>query len=140
MVTTQSIFILQEFGKNIGDEHLSKFLAFLISIFKELNPKYFKDNEKGRKRKYQLHELLGLHYWGDINNKVSCREKEEMCNGYDEKVKILISGKPKKSKINDFKNIHKELINEFDSFIVEFCQVMGLVEATNIYLKQKNYS
>ena len=130
MVTTQSIFLLREIGKNVGDEHLSRFLAFLISIFKELNPQYFKENEKGRKREYPLQELLGLHYWGDINNKVSCREKEEMCDGTDEKVKMLISGTPKKSKINDFKNIHNELIKEFDRFIVEFCQVMGMVEAT----------
>ena len=129
MVTTQSVYLLQEVGKNINKEHLSKYLAFLIAIFKELNPEYFRRNEIGRKRKYPLHELLGLHFWGDINNKVSCREKQEMCEGNDEKVKMLISGEPKKSKINDFRNQHKELIRQFDDFIVTFCQVIGMVEA-----------
>ena len=129
MVSTQSIFILQEVGKNIGDEHLSKFLAFLIGIFMELNPEYFRINKIGRKRVYPLHEMLGLHFWGDINEKVSCRKKEEMCVGTDEKVKMLITGTPKKSQINDFINSHSELINEFDSFIVEFCHVMCLVDA-----------
>ena len=130
MVSTQGVYILQEVGKNIDDEHLSKFFFFFFIIYKELNPKYFRINEIGRKRVYPHHEMLGLHFWGDINGKVSCRDKEEMCKGTDEKVKMLISGFPKKSQINDFRNANKELIKKFDSFIVEFCLIIGMVDAT----------
>ena len=130
MVSTQAIFVMQEVERNIGDDHLCKYLAFLIEIFWELFPEYFRKNSIGRRRDYQIEELLGLHFWGDIHNQKSCRAKEEMCVGNEDKVKVLVSGEPKKSKINDFKNQNEELIRAFDDFIVEFSYVMGMVEAT----------
>ena len=66
--------------------------------------------------------------WGDINNNESCRAKAQLCRNFDESVRVWIDGKPSKSKINDFSNEHKELIQAFDDFIVEFCYVSGLVE------------
>lgn len=129
MTSTQTIYIIQEIGKNISPKHLAFFIAFLIDIFKELQPEHFKENPKGRKRKYPLEELLGLNIWGDINNKESCRQKAQLCKNNDESVKVLIESQPEKSKINDFNNQEKELIHAFDNFIVEFCLVCGLVDA-----------
>ncbi len=65
MVSTQSIFILQEVGKNISDEHLSKFLAFLNGILMELNPEYFKINKISKKRHIHL-ALLPLYWESNI--------------------------------------------------------------------------
>ena len=103
-------------------------MAHLIVIFRELYPKYFYENKQGRNRDYPLEDLLGLTVWGDINNNESCRAKAQLCRNFDESVRVLIDGKPSKSKINDFSNEHKELIQAFDDFIVEFCYVSGLVE------------
>lgn len=130
MVSCQSLFIMSEVGRNIKEKHLALFIAFLIDIFKELCPEFFESKPVGRKRLYQLEELLGLNLWGDINNKESCRDKEKLCENNDESVNVLISGSPKKSKINDFINQERELIDAFDKFIVEFCLNCGLVDAT----------
>ena len=116
-------------GSNVDKKHLSFFLAFLIDIFKELNPEYFIQKDVGRKRVYPLEELLGLHFWGDIQGYESCRQKESLLKENIESLQILISGKPKKSKINEFKKDYKELIQAFDNFIVEFCLVSGLADA-----------
>ena len=129
MVSTQSKYILLMVGRNVDEKHLAFFLAFLIDIFKELNPNYFIPNSVGRKHVYSLEELLGLHFWGDIYGRESCRQKESLFEDNNEALQILISGEPKKSKINEFKNDYKELIEAFDDFIVEFCLVSGLADA-----------
>ena len=129
MVSTQSKYILLMVGRNVDKNHLAFFIAFLIGIFKELYPDYFKPHGVGRRRVYPLEELLGLHFWGDLFGNESCRKKENLFNDNNEALQILISGNPKKSKINEFKNEHKELIHAFDNFIVEFCLISGLVDA-----------
>lgn len=64
MVSTQSKYILLMVGRNVDKNHLAFFIAFLIGIFKELYPDYFKPPGVGRRRVYPLEELLGLHFWG----------------------------------------------------------------------------
>ena len=68
-------------------------------------------------------------FWGDIYGRESCRQKESLFEDNNEALQILISGEPKKSKINEFKNDNGELIEAFDDFIVEFCLVSGLADA-----------
>ena len=96
MVSTQSKYILLMVGRNVDEKHLAFFLAFLIDIFKELHPNYFIPNSIGRKRVYSLEELLGLHFWGDIYGRESCRQKESLFEDNNEALQILISGEPKK--------------------------------------------
>ena len=128
MVSTQCIYVLKYVGQNVSEKDFSMYLAFLIDIFKELHPEYFRQNVIGRRRKYPLEELLGLHFWGEVYDQCSCRQKADLCKKNFEELKVLISGQPEKSKINDFQNQEKELIKAFDNFIVEFCLVSGLVD------------
>ena len=129
MVSTQAKYIILMVGRNVDEKHLAFYIAFLIGIFKELNPVYFRSKDVGRKRVYPLEEMLGLHFWGELCGYESCRQKEKLFDENNEALQILISGEPKKSKINDFENQHKDLIEAFDNFIVEFCLISSLVDA-----------
>ena len=130
MPDAQAIYVIKEVGRNLDKDHHVFYISYLIEIFAELHPEYFVDNRVGRHRTYSLKELLALNTWGDWNNKMSCREKAEMCKNDDGSVQFLIEGQPSKSKINDFTREYKDLIQAFDNFIVEFSLITGLADGS----------
>lgn len=130
MLCRQSKFVLKKIGANLDEEHQVFYLSYLIQIFKQLHPEYFKEKKLGCNKKHKLEELLGLTTWGHWNNHESCRQLAQLCKNNDESVQVLISTQPSKSTVNDFTNDEAELIRAFDDFIVEFCTIVGLVGGT----------
>ena len=107
MVESQYCFEIKEVGKNLDKEHQVFNLMYLIEIFKEFYPEEFevKKAKKGRRKKYNIKELLTFIFWAKYNNRESYRDLENWYENNDETCQLVLKcEKPKKSLLNQFKN------------------------------------
>ena len=123
MVEKQYCFEIKEVGKNLDKEHPVFNLMYLIEIFKEFYLEEFevKKAKKGRRKKYNIKELLIFIFWAKYNNRESYRNLENWYENNDETCQLVLKcEKPKKSLLNQFKNEYGELIDKFDPIFNRF--------------------
>ena len=79
MVERQYCFEIKEVGKNLDKEHPVFNLMYLIEIFKEFYPEEFevKKAKKGRRKKYNIKELLKFIFFGKQNNREIYCDREK---------------------------------------------------------------
>ena len=136
MVEKQYCFEIKEVGKNLDKEHPVFNLMYLIEIFKEFYPEEFevKKAKKGRRKKYNIKELLTFIFWAKYNNRESYRDLENWYENNDETCQLVLKcEKPKRSLLNQFKNEYKELIDKFDKFLIDFAMAIELIDGKIVY-------
>ena len=136
MVESQYCFEIKEVGKNLDKEHQVFNLMYLIEIFKEFYPEEFKVKKakKGRRRKYNIKELLTFIFWAKHNKRESYRDLENWYENNDETCQLVLKcKKPKKSLLNQFKNEYRDLIDKFDKFLIDFAMAIELIDGKIVY-------
>lgn len=135
MVESQNCFEIKNVGSNLKKEHKVFNLIYLIDIFAEFYPEFFrKKSKRGKPIKYYPRELLTYVFWGLNNNKESYRELESWCDNNDESCQLVLNCKnPGKDVINRFKNNNADIINAFDYFLIDLASALGLVDGKIVY-------
>lgn len=133
--TCQSYYTLRNPEENIDKTHELYTLYYLSEIFKELNPHLFEKNKgPGRPRLYTADVMLPFVQWGHLNKIISCRDLEKWWARNDDTCNFILNcKKPGKSSINEFLKEYHYLIDEFDTFIVNFSLKIGLMNGNIIY-------
>lgn len=135
-LSTQSVFEIKVLGANLDKDNPVFLVKKLVEIYRSRNPHLFKrtSHKVGRPKIYTDEELLGFIFWGNHNEKFTCRKLADWIKNNDESAKYLLNGKrPGKSKISSFKSKNEDMINDFFNFTVEIGKEIGLIDGEYIY-------
>ena len=129
----QTKFVLERPGDNLDNNHIAKFIVYLVEEYAKEKPYLFTDRncegKRGPKFKHDLKEMLGLHTFATLRLQRSCRKIEAFLSDNSEACKYITNNKlPKKSQINSFKNDYGYLIEDFLAYTVNFAEKYGLLD------------
>ena len=118
----QSYYTLKNPGDNIDKTCELYTLYYLSEIIKKLNPSLFEKNKcPGSSIIYTADILLPFVQWRYLNKIISCSNLKNWRTRNDDTCNFILDcKKPEKSNINEFLNGPDYLIDEFDTFIVDF--------------------
>ena len=135
-LSTHAVFEIKVLGANLDKNNPVFLVKKLVEIYGSRNPHLFKRDSKkvGRPKIYTDEELLGFIFWGNYNEKFTCRKLADWIKNNDESAIYLLNGKrPSKSKISSFKLENEDMINDFFNFTVEIGKEIGLIDGEYIY-------